>query len=192
MNKNIFALNETTGSKNYFFDACVWRIIFSPTELPYQYDNQIEAYSNLYEKILANDGCIYITHTVISEYTNSLLRNYFDYWKEKQNNPSLNYKKDFRPSEDYRKFSNSVSTQVRMILEDDAILFVENEYIYKKEVAQQSVSNLENSDFNDQLYVQICKKLNYTLITHDRDFSDVKDIEICTNLKHLLNTQSAA
>jgi len=45
-----------------------------------------------------------------------------------------------------------------------------------------------DSDFNDQVLVEICKSKDLTLITHDADFKAV-DINILTANKKLLKMQ---
>lgn len=183
---NKFSLKQDAGNNVYFFDACVWQFIFPLSILPNSFTAQEEAYADFYERVLNNDGTIYVNHTLLSEYVNSLIRKYFNYLKEIRSIPSdAQFKKDFRGSTEYLRVANQVASLVKCIVDMDGVEFIEDAKVYKKDLALDLADKIKSSDYNDELFTSMCRSLGLKLVTHDADFKSVKDVHIISNLSKM-------
>lgn len=144
----------------------------------------IAAYEDLYAKILQAGSSLIISSVQISEFVNRCIRFQFALFKDSENNPALDFKRDYRSTEDY---SNSMKA-ILDIIQTDIIpnyTFVDDKF-----------SNMQNDkifrygfsyDFNDSVLLEIAKQYKSILVTDDADFGNYgSNITIVTNNRKLL------
>ncbi|WP_169846873.1 hypothetical protein, partial [Heyndrickxia oleronia] len=121
---------------------------------------------------------IYTTAMQISEFFNTYCK--LEYHIAKQTHPELNYKRDFRASED---FIDLVSN-LRMIIKHR--IFKHAEKIDDKFSNIKIDEVLKNSsyDFNDEYFINLCLQDSIIIVSNDRDMmSHPSGIKIVSNLK---------
>ena len=144
----------------------------------------IAAYEDLYAKILRAGSSLIISSVQISEFVNRCIRFQFALFKDSENNPALDFKRDYRSTKDY---SNSMK----------AILDIIQTYIIPNYTfVDVKFSNMQNDkifrygfsyDFNDSVLLEIAKQYKSILVTDDADFGNYdSNITIVTNNRKLL------
>lgn len=160
--------HQFTTSDRLLLDTNIWLYIYGP-QAPN--DITVVRYSDAFKKILQAGCQIYIDILIVSEFINSYAR-----LKYNQEAPSVQFKK-YRKSPLFKTTATIIAAAINRVLKhcsrvesgfsvltiDDLV----NEY------------GKGNSDINDQVLVELCKKENFTLITHDADFQG-KNIPILT------------
>ena len=166
---------EVKSGESYFFDNNVWMLLFSPIA-----NSRLQSqrkYSKLLSEIRSRGGMIFISSLILSEYVNSNLRFSFNLWKKTSGNVMADYKKDYRPTQEYRDEVAAVELQVREILKiterkPDDFNAISIDGVLKK---------MANSDFNDEYYIRLCELNNLKLVTDDTDIlSTQRNVEIIT------------
>lgn len=162
------------------FDTNVIIYLFHPID----YNNTHQEYNDLYEKILQSKARLIISSIQVSEFINKCIRLQFDLYKKDQENTKMEFKKDYRSTEDYK---NSM----------DAILGIMEQDIMKHfQFADDNFSAMQKEklflyacsyDFNDAFLVEFAKIHNAILVTNDIDFVNYKsNITIVTANQLLL------
>ncbi len=163
----------------FFFDANIWVFLYQP--LGDSQTQKTSVYSAILKEILNKNCDIYISSLILSEFFNVILRHEFNILKS--TNPTLDFKRDFRPSPQYISIINNIinitKNQIFNIAKriDDKFSEIEIEDLFY---------SLEKSDFNDKYYIEMCLKNNYILITDDADFNNSpKPLNIITANRRL-------
>ncbi|MBI5185017.1 MAG: hypothetical protein HZA01_04735 [Nitrospinae bacterium] len=96
--------------------------------------------------------------------------------------PKVNFK-SYRNSPEFKPVAKDIEASVRGMLKHCR----RTECVFSKCDIDRVISKFGegNSDFNDQLMLELCKYKGFALITHDRDFSDC-GLTILTANKQLL------
>ena len=169
--KTVKIQDHTVGpSGNYFFDTNVWLFIYGPVagyDVPKQ-----KKYSSLLSDILSRGAGLYITSLVVAEYINRVLRIGFMSWKREDRTNRINsdFKKDYRPTEDYADALQDAVLQVKEILKcaakrpDDFHRIEMDSLLQKME---------QDCDYNDAYIIECCERCNMTLVSDDRDLQGV-------------------
>ena len=141
-------------------------------------------YNDLYKKILKSKSNLIISSIQVSEFINKCIRLQFDLYKKDQGNSKMEFKKDYRSTEDYK---NSM----------DAILgIMEHDIMEHFQFADDNFSAMQKEklflyaysyDFNDAFLVEFARIQNAILVTNDTDFANYNsDITIVTANQTLL------
>jgi len=159
-------------------DANIWMSIYGPIA---NKDWRTSVYSAALKDIRKNNCEMFIDVLILSEFINAFSRVEFN-----QLNPIIKPQKfkDFRNSAQFKPYAQEISINARKIIKicrrcDSAFEYMDLPIL----LAQYEEGD---SDFNDQVLVEICKLKDLTLITHDADFK-ADDIKILTANKKLLN-----
>jgi predicted nucleic acid-binding protein len=144
-----------------FVDANIWLYLF--------YNDDDYGYGEVFERILKADTELFITDLVLSEYVNRRLRldfnTYRDNLKQAGNRRGLQYKRDFRPTNEFKEnYENAILSVKEDILPLVSLL----------PVTQKNIHNWfeENNllDYNDNIYLNLSKDKGLGILTHDKDF----------------------
>ena len=159
-----------------FLDANIWWYVYGSQKPD---DTLVKIYSQAFDRILKAQSCIHIDVLIVSEFINTYARTR---WKLIA--PDKRPFKKFRQSPEFKPIAKEIADAVKRImchcsrvesgfqeLEIDALLNIYAE---------------GNSDFNDQIIVELCKDRELTLISHDGDFKNQR-IKVLTANNHLLN-----
>ena len=162
----------------FFFDNNVWMFLFSPISNANQY--QQRAYSNILSQIQSARATIYINSLVVSEYVNRSLRLTHALWaqrKAKSGVRFLEFKRDFRPTEDFETAKKDISVEMAEILS-----ITERKPDDFNALNLSDVLDAKGMDFNDAYYANFCKLNRLILVTDDRDLQQTPlDITILTS-----------
>lgn len=155
------------------------------------YSTNFDATPNVYETLLAaiisNTGDFLISSVQISEFINTCIRIQFKLYQTQVEDPTLEFKKHYRSSGDYREKMNAILDIVKTELMthfsfiDDGFCDMNPDRIFVYGFSY---------DFNDALLAEIARKHKAILITNDNDFANYgTDFQIVTSNKFLLMGQ---
>lgn len=158
--------HEVASVNSYFFDANIWLYLFAPIhsyELPKQ-----EEYARLLSNIKSRNATIFLSSLVVSEFINRRLRMGFDQWKDSVGDSSLQFKRDYRNTTDYKETLEEAQQSVLEILK-----------VATKRSDEYADSNFQSiktwmgkgCDFNDAYYIMYCRKNSFKFVTDDHDIS---------------------
>lgn len=162
-------------SDEFLADANIWLYIFGP-QAPDDWKTKV--YSKAYSSILSARGRIYVDVLILSEFINRYARLIHQITK-----PEEKFK-DYRNSPEFKPVARDIEASVRGMLKycrRTAIGFPACDMD-----ALLSKFGEGDSDFNDQLLVELCKEKGFKFITHDGDFKDC-GLTILTANKKLLS-----
>lgn len=152
----------------FFFDTNVWLLLFS-TISNFQLNDQ-KQYSKFLNDLLIRKGTVFITSMILSEFSNVILKNNFKIWcdKNKSKIPNPNFKRDYIPTQDYKKSVNTIQILINKILKLPVTQVVGDNF---NSLNIDSVfDNFKHVDFNDSYILELSKTNNYKIITNDTDF----------------------
>ena len=175
-NKNIVTYNPIEEDK-FFFDANIWLYLFCPVGNYNSYT--VKKYSDFFLKAIISKSKIYTSSMIISEFFNTYTRIEFN--KKKSENPKIykNYKSDFRNTVEYIELSDGIIEIIKSKILKKAIKINDS---FNKIDIDNILKSGSNFDFNDNYFLEICKKNKFKIVTHDKDFLN-SDVEIITALK---------
>ncbi len=155
-----------------FIDTNILIFLFSPSFVNSR-EYQVEKYSSIYNKLLANQSELYVNELVISEFINRCMR--IDFERNFNISDKKDYKKDYRPSEEYDTTLKIVLKQVKKILKSVNQI---NDDFTNFDIVK-SVDTYLKSDFNDLIIAETVTKNNLKLLSDDGDFK--RDLGINTD-----------
>lgn len=166
---------EVKSGESYFFDNNVWMLLFSP--IVNSKPQSQRKYAKLLREIRSRGGMIFVSSLILSEYVNSNLRLSFKLWEKSTGNIGADYKRDYRPTQEYRDEVAAVESQV-----DEILKITERKPDDFNSIHIDGVlKNMVNSDFNDEYYIRLCELNNLKLVTDDTDIlSTPRNVEIIT------------
>lgn len=153
-------------SEEFFFDTNVWMFIFAPI-VGSRKDKQ-KAYSSLFAEIISRGATIWINSQVVAEYINRCLRMEFEQWKVLNGLSSADFKRDFRPTQEYASALASAKSLISAILQkstrqSDDFTAIDIDAIIKSMGA--------SFDYGDAIIIDLCKRKKYKLVTDDGDMT---------------------
>ncbi len=159
---------NVTGQDSFFFDTNIWLYIFGP--MAGTNATKQSVYSNFYKEVLSRDAKIFISSLVISEYINRVLRIGFSQWKDiNHNSQPLDFKKDYRPTQDYKDQLDEAIAQAKDILNftqpiSDSFQSCNLQRIFDR--------MKRGCDYNDSYIFTLCFD-HYKLVTDDQDMLNI-------------------
>ncbi len=160
-------------------DANIWLYLFPAPGNPRQ--RFAQQYSTAFANLVSAQAQPVLDPMVLSEYLNSYIR---IEWEGSCKNTYQKFK-DFRYSSDFSAVASATEIFAKKILSFCQVHSIPaSELDLSLALAGFSSGNV---DFNDAILVDICKKRNLKLMTHDGDFRD-GGIEILTINKKLIRT----
>lgn len=155
----------------FFLDTNVWLYLYYP-QGSRRAQKEIATYSDFFGKIASEP--IQTNLVQMSELINTIMRAEYRVYSESVNRVSF---KDFRSSDsgkDAMKISKDIATAILKIAEL-------RDGIFSPEELKSMVNDCDKADFNDIYFAYYCRKLSFTLVTHDFDFAGIEmDINLLT------------
>lgn len=168
-------------SDTIIFDSNILIKLFYPL----QTSNAVAYYSGLYAQVLTSKSNLLITSIQISEFINRCIRFQFGlYEKSHANGSRLDFKQDYRSTDDYRESMNAILDIVSSDIAPNFNFINDNFNDMKKD----SLFKYGFSyDFNDAILLEVARLNNAILVTDDKDFANYSSkVRIITNNKKLL------
>ena len=175
---NLFSIKY----KKIFFDANIWIYIFCEIGDSKKY--LVDKYSAAFKNFLKMENPIFIDFVVISEFINTYLRISFSNYVRKNDLNNCDYKKDYRKTCDFKEAWQNICNIVKshILVQTNPINFKYDKFSFDKLLDSQNF----NTDFNDNHIINVCRKNNMYLLTHDGDFKN-SDINIITENNYYWN-----
>lgn len=159
-----------------FFDANIWMFLYGPQSQDNFPGNRMSVYSSAFDRILKAQSRIYIDVLIVSEFVNT-------YARQKWRMFSSESFKNFRNSSDFNPVAEEIADKTRRILKHCRKI----ESGFETLEMDSLIERYENggTDFNDQVFMQLCKSRGFKLVTDDGDFKS-QGISILTANDRLL------
>lgn len=186
MKKKIVSVEEFIPEKSQkiIFDTNILINLFYP--INFSANNSLnKGCDELYSKILNKKSSLLITSIQLSEFINRCIRIEYNLYKEQCGRKKLDYKKDYRSTNEYKEKMDGILDIVKSDIVSN-FQFVDDGFskMLKEEIFLYEFSY----DFNDALLFSIVKQQNAIFVTNDHDFINYgTQISIVTNNKLLLN-----
>lgn len=159
-------------------DTNIWLFIYG---LSKPGDARSATYSKALSEMLAASCRIYMDVLVLSEYINAYARFKHNLLK---GSAGVDYVfKNFRKSAGFKPIAVDIAGDVRQIMKHCEQ--IEGDFPSINVDALITEFEAGDSDFNDQVLTDICKRRNLKLVTHDGDFKD-RGLDILTSNQNLL------
>ena len=145
----------------FFFDANVWLCLWGPAV-------SSKRRSNAYSRAMCDirvAGCpIFLDALVMSEFINAFAR--LEWYRSVSASGKF---KDFRKSPDFKPVANDIALNAKRIAMFCSAC--ESEFTSVDIASLLNDFALGDSDFNDQMIAEICRKNGFALVTDDADFA---------------------
>ncbi|RGJ30454.1 type II toxin-antitoxin system VapC family toxin [Fusobacterium varium] len=166
---NIINLNNQscnlTSEDVILLDTNVWIYLFYPLG---SYGKSISAkYSSFYKEILKLKCTIIVPAIVVSEFFNTCIKFEFAIFKDSDPVKYQNFKKDFRGTVEYVSVVQKLTETIKSSVLKNSLLI--NDCFNEMKI-ESILSSDQEFDFNDKALIEICKKYNAKILTHDKDF----------------------
>lgn len=155
---------------SYLFDTNVWIYIYGP--MAGSEKKKQSLYAGLLRDIVDRKAGLFITSMVLSEYINRVLRIEFEQWKKRNNLYNADYKRDYRPTEDFQDTLDDVKAQVKDILSNITQKRPDDFNNIDIDGIVNSMSNF--ADFNDAYLVRCCERGNMCFVSDDKDINKIQ------------------
>lgn len=161
-------------------DANIWISVYGPSEPG---NDKAKIYSRALDNMMRARSQIFVDVLIVSEFINSYARKMW--YIAKEGEPELFKKfKAYRQSEDFKEVAEEISVMASRIV--TCCKRIGNDFeTMEIDTLMQGFAEGQ-SDFNDQVIVEICKRRELKLVTDDRDFEN-SDIAILTANRGLLS-----
>ena len=179
MNNKAWELTSYVFSKDetILIDTNIWLYLYPPPCNPrYEWATK---YSRAIRNLKEAEAIAVLDPIVMSEYLNAYSR---IVWKGEFKEQYPNFKK-FRQSKDFHALTPTLLTHAKGIIDFSTVHSVASNHLDLDQTLNNFVSG--NIDFNDSLFVDICRQRSFKLMTHDGDFNQ-GGIELITANKKLL------
>ncbi|MBI5141718.1 MAG: PIN domain-containing protein [Nitrospirae bacterium] len=147
-------------SDELLLDANIWMFVYGPQKPG---DKRVTAYSRELARILAAQSRIYIDVLIVSEFINTYARLKWNVMGK----PHADFKR-FRKSAEFKPVAQDVAADVKRVLKHCSRIESSFEALDIDGLINQFGAG--DSDFNDQVITELCKRKGLTLVTDDGDF----------------------
>lgn len=144
----------------------------------------ISAYEALYATILKVKCRLIISSVQISEFINRCIRFQFELYKKSSGDVSLDFKRDYRSTDDYKNSMNAILDIIKSDIMpnyafiDDGFKDMQSDKIFRYGFSY---------DFNDSILVEIASRNNAIIVTDDADFGNYDSpVKLVSNNRKLL------
>jgi predicted nucleic acid-binding protein len=162
-------------SDELLLDANVWLFLYGPQRPG---DHRVAIYSQAFAKILAAQSRVYIDVLVVSEFINTYARLKYNILATL----STDFKQ-FRQSSAFKPVARDIAADVKRILHHCTRLASGFETLAIEPLLTKYAAG--DSDFNDQVLMDLCLRRGLKLVTDDGDFKQ-RGIPVITANKRLL------
>jgi len=158
-----------------FLDANIWLSVYGP--IAYQRSRAL-IYANALRDIRKAGCFIFVDVLIISEFINTYAR-----WEHKQSASRMIKFKDFRKSLAFVTIAEDIAVNAKRIIKQCQRCHSDFVSIDIEELLTEFEKG--KSDFNDQIFSEICTNKGLVLVTDDSDFKD-SGLTILTANSYLL------
>lgn len=148
------------------------------------YKGAYDTYDAFYDKMKKLGITMIISSVQISEFINRCIRLQFDLYKKENGLPELDFKKDYRNTDDYRDNMNAILDVIKyeiipnFTFKSDAFDTMQTENIFRYGFSY---------DFNDAFIFEFSKHYGAVLVTNDGDYANYgSKVEMVTNNRALI------
>lgn len=171
---------QPKSSDNVLLDTNILLDLFYPVD----FESTSNKYETLFNKLVKEKSHLLISSIQISEFINRCIRIQFKLFQIKSSIPVLEFKRDYRSTEDYREKMNAILDIIKTDIEKN-FTFIDDGF------SRMNHRNIFlygfSYDFNDSLLVEIARQHNAILVTNDADYANYgSDFKIVTSNKFLL------
>lgn len=151
---------------------------------PLDFESTSNKYESLFNNLINEKSCLLISSIQVSEFINRCIRIQFKLYQNVHNNPALEFKKDYRSTDDYHQKMNGILDIVKT---DISCNFTFIDDGFSKMNPQNIFLYGFSYDFNDSLLVEIARQYKAILVTNDADYANYNiDFQIVTSNRFLL------
>lgn len=147
-----------------FLDANIWLSVYGP--MAYKRSRAL-IYSNAIRDIRRASCFVFVDVLIISEFINTYAR-----WEHKQSSSRKKNFKDFRKSSDFAPIAKDITANAKRIIKQ--CQRCSSNFTGVDIEALLTEFEKGDSDFNDQIFSEICKDKGLVLVTDDADFKGSK------------------
>ena len=165
-------------SEALLLDANIWLFVYGPQK---PNDSKVDVYSEALARILAAESRIYIDVLIVSEFINTYARLK---WQLLPKSSKPKYFKQFRRSEDFKPVAQDIAADVKHVLKHCTRVESGFESLAIDTLVDEYAAG--DSDFNDQILTNLCKREGLKMVTDDVDFKG-RGIPVITANKRLLS-----
>ena len=167
-------------SDNILLDTNILLDLFYPLD----FESTSNKYEILFNNLIKEKSHLLISSIQVSEFINRCIRIQFKLYQNAIKNPALEFKKDYRSTDDYREKMNAILDIIKTDIVDN-FTFIDDGF--SKMNCQNIFIYCFSYDFNDSLLVEIARQHKAILITNDADYANYgNDFQIVTSNKFLL------
>ena len=187
-----------TASDRLFLDTNIWVYCLASHLRSQEHGEKIAAYSQALLRAKNTKSTIFTNLPAIVEFINCYAQESFKQWKlsvKGSNDEEIksivkgNFKK-FRRSQYFKPFAIKIKDKIVELLEDMSDIYV-GDKLSTSDIARFMENYATGTiDFNDLVFVELCKQKNLILMTDDADFK-CHDVTILTANECLLRDTSA-
>lgn len=153
----------------FLIDTNIWLYLFCP--LGNYKTHRIKPYVDFFDKAVKNGSVFFISSVILSEFINRYLRLEYSILNAQQNNVFPDFKKDFRPSQEYK----SVASIIRSTLKQDILKIAKTiDDCFTSLSIDQIVDSIEDIDFNDEYISHLSVHSKLKIVTNDADLKLTK------------------
>lgn len=149
-----------------FVDTNILIFLFSPSFVNSN-KFQVKKYSMIFQTMVEKKCNLYINEVVISEFINKCMR--LDFAHNFNTDGSKDYKRDYRPSPEYKATLKIVLKELKKVL---FLTKSVNDDFESFDIIDKLTSNME-SDFNDLIIADTVQKKDFKLLSDDGDFKQL-------------------
>ncbi len=167
-----------------FFDTNIWLLIYGPQEQ--KNTKKMEIYSSAFRRILEAQSRIYIDVLIVSEFINTYARLQWNILKRIGEISEISRErfKNFRDSSDFKPVAQEIADKAKRILTHCSKIESGFETLTLDSLINEYANG--GTDFNDQVFGELCRNKGLKLVTHDADFRG-QGISILTANNRLLS-----
>lgn len=151
-----------------FLDANIWLLIYGPVPRSDKDRFLRNIYTNAFRNMLMNNSKIFVDDLILSEFINAFRQLEF-----KRMIPEFEWSqgfKRFRDSSEAVEMAREIASQSRKILKVSERCSSIFNFVNIDDLLNEFEKG--HSDFNDQLYIELCKADGLILVTNDGDFKN--------------------
>lgn len=169
----ISTYNIQKGDK-FFFDTNIW--MYMHCSIGNYSAKLVQDYSDFYQKVKVNGNPILTCTLLVSEFVNSYSRLEFNLIKKSDN--LSDFKKDFRTNPSYKPTLDHINKLTEKKILSNSVKIQDSFHEFEE---QNFFANPHTYDFNDEYFCYIAEKLNFKIVTNDKDFQNTSyNVEIIT------------
>ncbi|MFF2591062.1 PIN domain-containing protein [Peribacillus butanolivorans] len=170
-NLSSYSINK---DDKFFFDTNIW--MYMHCSIGSYSAKLVQEYSDFYQKVKVAGATIITSTLLISEFVNTYSRLEFNI--RKKSDGLSDYKKDFRSNPSYKPLLDNINLLTEKKILRNSIKIQDSFHEFEE---SNFFANPNTYDFNDEYFCYIAEKLDFKIVTHDKDFHNTSyNVEIIT------------